>query len=132
MKIAIAQLNYHIGNFDGNLLKMLQAVDAAKAQGADIIIFGELATCGYPPRDFLEFRDFIRLANESIEKLKEASDMIGIAVGSPSINPLLQGKDLHNSAYFLYNGEILHVQNKTLLPTYDVFDEYRYFEPGTE
>ncbi len=130
MKIAIAQLNYHIGNFEGNLQKMLQATAEAKSKGADLVVFGELSTCGYPPRDFLEFRDFIRHANASIEALTEASDGIGIVVGSPTINPLVEGKDLHNSVYLLYNQEVLHVQHKTLLPTYDVFDEYRYFEPA--
>ncbi|MEO6131475.1 MAG: NAD+ synthase [Saprospiraceae bacterium] len=132
MKIAIAQLNYHIGNFEGNLRKMLQATVEAKSKGADLIVFGELATCGYPPRDFLEFRDFIRLANESIDQLREASDEIGIVVGSPTVNPRAEGKDLHNSVFLLYQKEILHVQHKTLLPTYDVFDEYRYFEPATK
>ncbi len=130
MKIAIAQLNYHIGNFEGNLRKMLKAVAEAKGKSADIVVFGELATCGYPPRDFLEFRDFIRLAEESVEELKAASDGIGIVVGSPTINPMKEGKDLHNSVYFLYNQEVVHLQHKTLLPTYDVFDEYRYFEPA--
>ncbi|MEP6795078.1 MAG: NAD+ synthase [Saprospiraceae bacterium] len=132
MKIAIAQLNYHIGNFDGNLRKMLKATAEAKSKGADLIVFGELATCGYPPRDFLEFRDFIRLADESIDQLREASEGIGIAVGSPTINPVVEGKDLHNSVFLLYQKEILHVQHKTLLPTYDVFDEYRYFEPASK
>lgn len=130
MKIAIAQLNYHIGNFEGNLQKMLQATAEARGKGADLIIFGELSTTGYPPRDFLEFRDFIRLADQSIDALREASQGIGIVVGSPTINPFPEGKDLHNSVFLLYNGEIAHVQHKTLLPTYDVFDEYRYFEPA--
>ncbi len=130
MKIAIAQLNYHIGNFEGNLQKMLQATAEARGKGADLIIFGELSTTGYPPRDFLEFRDFIRLAEQSIDALREASQGIGIVVGSPTINPFPEGKDLHNSVFLLYNGEIAHVQHKTLLPTYDVFDEYRYFEPA--
>ncbi len=132
MKIALAQLNYHIGNFEGNLEKMLAAVEQAKAQGADIICFGELATCGYPPRDFLEFDDFIRRSNASVEALCRAAQGIAIAVGSPSRNPAVEGKDLHNSAYFLADGKILGVQHKTLLPTYDIFDEYRYFEPATE
>jgi NAD+ synthase (glutamine-hydrolysing) len=109
---------------------MLKAVSEAKSKSADIIVFGELSTCGYPPRDFLEFRDFIRLAEESVDQLREASEGIGIIVGSPTINPLLEGKDLHNSVYFLYNGETILLQHKTLLPTYDVFDEYRYFEPA--
>ncbi|MDZ4749467.1 MAG: nitrilase-related carbon-nitrogen hydrolase, partial [Saprospiraceae bacterium] len=130
MKIAIAQLNYHIGNFEGNLQKMLKATAEARGKGADLIVFGELATTGYPPRDFLEFRDFIRLAEESVDALREASTGIGIIVGSPTINPLPEGKDLYNSAYLLYNQETLHLQHKALLPTYDVFDEYRYFEPA--
>ncbi len=130
MKIAIAQLNYHIGDFEGNVQKMLEVVEKAKLENADIVVFGELSTTGYPPRDFLEFRDFIRLAEESIEKLTQASDGIGIIVGSPTVNPVPEGKDLYNSAYFLYNQEVLHVQHKTLLPTYDIFDEYRYFEPA--
>lgn len=132
MKIAIAQLNYHIGNFEGNLNKMLTAVAEAKAQHADIVLFGELSVCGYPTRDFLEFDDFIRRCHASIEVLKAASDGIAIVVGSPTRNPVAAGKDLYNSAYFLYNGEILGVQHKTLLPTYDIFDEYRYFEPASE
>lgn len=131
MKIAVAQLNYHIGNFEGNLTKMLDHVSKAKESGADIIIFGELATCGYPPRDFLEFDDFISKSNESIEKLRLASEGMAIVVGSPSINPRPEGKDLYNSVYFLADQKILQVQHKALLPTYDIFDEYRYFEPAT-
>ncbi len=130
MKIAIAQLNFHIGNFEGNLQKMLKATAEAKGKSADLIVFGELATCGYPPRDFLEFKDFIRLSEESVDHLRAASENIGIIVGSPTINPVIEGKDLHNSVYFLYNQEVIHLQHKTLLPTYDVFDEYRYFEPA--
>lgn len=132
MKITLAQLNYTIGHFEGNLQKMLAAVEQAKAEQADIICFAELATCGYPPRDFLEFRDFINRADQSIEALTEAAKGIAIVVGSPTINPDIEGKDLFNSAYFLADGKILFVQHKTLLPTYDVFDEYRYFEPNKE
>ena len=132
MKIAIAQLNYHIGNFEGNLQKMLKATAEAKGKGADLVVFGELATTGYPARDFLEFRDFIRLAEETVDQLREASEGIGIIVGSPTINPFHEGKDLYNSAYFLYEGKVLHIQHKSLLPTYDVFDEYRYFEPAKQ
>jgi NAD+ synthase (glutamine-hydrolysing) len=132
MKIAIAQLNYHIGNFEGNTQKMLKAVETAKKQGADLICFSELTTCGYPPRDFLEFDDFIRLAEEAIAKLAEAAKGIAIVVGSPSRNPVVEGKDLFNSAYFLSEGKVQHKANKALLPTYDIFDEYRYFEPANE
>ncbi|MBK9337311.1 MAG: NAD+ synthase [Lewinellaceae bacterium] len=132
MKIALAQLDYHIGNFEANLHKMLLAVEQARALGADLVCFGELAVCGYPPRDFLEFDDFIRRCYASVEALREASTGIGIVVGAPARNPVVEGKDLHNSAYFLYDGAILGVQHKALLPTYDIFDEYRYFEPGRE
>ncbi len=130
MKIALAQLNYHIGNFEGNLEKMQGMVIKAKALKADIVVFGELATCGYPPRDFLEFDDFIGKAYASVGKLAEMAHGIAIVVGSPSRNPKIEGKDLFNSAFFLAEGEIKHVQHKTLLPTYDIFDEYRYFEPA--
>lgn len=130
MKIALAQLNYHIGNFEGNLEKMQGMVTKAKALKADIVVFGELATCGYPPRDFLEFDDFISKAYASVGKLAEMAKGIAIVVGSPSHNPKVEGKDLFNSAFFLADGEIKHVQHKTLLPTYDIFDEYRYFEPA--
>lgn len=131
MKICIAQLNYHIGNFESNLEKMSSAIDQAKTQGADLICFGELATCGYPPRDFLEFEDFIASSEACVEKLKALSGDIAIVVGAPSRNPVPEGKDLYNSAYFLFEGKIQQVQHKALLPTYDIFDEYRYFEPGT-
>lgn len=132
MKIAIAQLNFFVGDFEGNLAKMLSAVEEAKLQGADLVAFPELATCGYPPRDFLEFDDFIRQAERSVQRLAKAARGIAIAVGSPSRNPVIEGKDLFNSAYFLENGQIKYVQHKALLPTYDVFDEYRYFEPAKE
>ena len=132
MKIAVAQLNFHIGNFEGNTNKMIEAINSSKALGADMVCFSELATCGYPPRDFLEFDDFIHLAEESIEKLADHARDIAIVVGSPRINPVIEGKDHLNSVYFLYEGEVKFIQDKTLLPTYDIFDEYRYFEPASK
>lgn len=132
MKIAIAQLNYHIGNFEGNLQKMLEATATAKSQGADIVVFGELAVTGYPPRDFLEFDDFIRRSEEVVNTLAQAAVDIAIVVGAPCRNPVVEGKDLYNSAYFLADGKIQQIEHKTLLPTYDIFDEYRYFEPANE
>ena len=131
MKIAIAQLNFHIGNFEGNLEKMLAAVATAKEQGADLVCFSELATVGYPPRDFLEFDDFIKQAEAIVQQLALAAKDIGIVVGSPTKNPVIEGKDLYNSVYLLAEGKIQFVQHKTLLPTYDIFDEYRYFEPAS-
>ncbi|MGB1247254.1 MAG: NAD+ synthase [Chitinophagales bacterium] len=132
MKIAIAQLNYHIGNFDANFNKMKDAALSAKNAGADLVLFGELAVCGYPPRDFLEFDDFIVRCKTVIDSLANlTTDDFAIVVGAPSVNPVVEGKDLYNSAYFLVEGKIKNVTHKTLLPTYDVFDEYRYFEPNT-
>ncbi len=130
MRIAIAQLNYHIGNFEGNLGKMLRAVEEARGQGADLVCFSELAVTGYPPRDFLEFSDFIRLAEETVHKLAAAAQGIAIVVGAPSRNPVVEGKDLFNSAWFLADGKVVALRHKALLPTYDIFDEYRYFEPA--
>ena len=106
MRIALSQLNYHIGNFDGNVSKMIDAVTEAKRQGADIVCFAELAICGYPPRDFLEFSDFIGQCEEAVERLTKESHGIAIVVGCPTVNPVVEGKDLYNSAYFLYDGEV--------------------------
>ncbi len=130
MKIAIAQLNYHIGHFAHNLQKMLDATATAKAQGADLVIFGELAVTGYPPRDFLEFEDFIEQSEQAVARLAQAAVGIAIAVGAPARNPIKEGKDLFNAAFLLFDGKIQHVSHKALLPTYDIFDEYRYFEPA--
>jgi NAD+ synthase (glutamine-hydrolysing) len=132
MKITVAQINYHIGNFEGNLEKMKAAIEEAIAASSDLICFSELATTGYPPRDFLEFDDFIRTAEGVINQLAVLSKDIGIVVGSPSRNPELAGKSLFNSVYLLADGKVQFVQHKTLLPTYDIFDEYRYFEPAKE
>ena len=132
MKIALAQQNYHIGNFESNKAKILGAIKEAKLAGADLILFTELCVCGYPPRDFLEFEDFINKCYETIDILKNAADTIAVVVGSPQRNPRVFGKDLFNAAWFLYEKEIKAVVQKTCLPTYDVFDEYRYFEPGYE
>lgn len=132
MKIFLAQQNYHIGNFEANTEKIIHAIREAKTQGADLIVFSELAVCGYPPRDFLEFNDFIEQSLQAIDKIKEEADTIGVIVGAPSRNPRVEGKDLFNSAYFLHDKEVKHIANKTLLPTYDIFDENRYFEPAYE
>lgn len=132
MKIFVAQQNYHIGNFEANTDKIIAAIEQAKKDGGDLIVFSELSVCGYPPRDFLEFNDFIESCLASIERIRQVADTIGVLVGGPSRNPKIEGKDLFNSAYFLYENEVKAVVNKTLLPNYDIFDEYRYFEPAYE
>jgi len=130
MKIALAQQNYHIGNFEANTAKILTAIDQAKKEKADLVVFTELCVCGYPPRDFLEFTDFINKSYAAIDIIKAAADTIGVIIGAPAINPDKAGKDLFNAAWFLYEGKVAGTAYKSLLPTYDVFDEYRYFEPG--
>jgi NAD+ synthase (glutamine-hydrolysing) len=130
MKITIAQQNYHIGNFESNTEKIIEAIKQAKQQGSDLILFSELCVCGYPPRDFLEFSDFISKCYNAVDIIKEHADTIGVVIGSPARNPKFEGKDLFNAAFFLYEKEVKAEIHKTLLPTYDVFDEYRYFEPA--
>ena len=131
MKIALAQLNYHIGNFESNTQKIISHIELAKAKGADIVVFAELAISGYPPRDFLEFEDFISLCENAAQEIAKHTTDIACIVGLPIKNPVLEGKDLFNAAYFITNGEVKQIVKKALLPTYDVFDEYRYFEPNT-
>ncbi|MGN6340894.1 MAG: NAD+ synthase [Ginsengibacter sp.] len=130
MKIFIAQQNYHIGNFDKNVDKIINAIEVAKQANADLIVFSEMSICGYPSKDFLDFRDFIDKCFESIEKIKKAADTIGVIVGAPDRNPIKEGKDLFNAAFFIYQNEVKSIAHKTCLPTYDVFDENRYFEPA--
>ena len=132
MKIALAQLNYHVGNFESNTAKIIAHIQKAKLNGADLVVFSELCVCGYPSRDFLEFTEFIELCNESAQKIAAVCINIACIIGIPTINDKPQGKALNNSAYFIENGEVKAVVNKALLPNYDVFDEYRYFEPSTE
>lgn len=132
MKIFLAQQNYHIGNFESNVNKIIAAIEEAKQQQADLVVFSELCICGYPPRDFLYFNNFIDQCYEAIRKITVHADGIGVLVGGPHRNPSPEGKDLFNAAWFLADQEIKQVIHKTCLPTYDVFDENRYFEPATE
>ena len=130
MRIALAQLNYIIGDFENNISLIKSYIQKAKSMPTDVVIFSELAVCGYPPRDFLEFDDFISKSQEGILSIAEVCKDIAVIVGAPSVNPSEKGKPLYNSAYFLADGKIQAVFHKTLLPNYDVFDEYRYFEPN--
>ena len=132
MKIFLAQQNYHIGNFEKNREKIINGIEMGRKAGADLVLFSELCICGYPPRDFLEFNDFIRKCYESIDIIKEHTSGIGVLIGSPANNPRKEGKDLLNAAFLLHDKEIRAEIHKTLLPNYDIFDEYRYFEPASE
>ncbi len=132
MKIALAQINTHIGNISSNVYSIIQNIERAKRDGAQLIIFPELCICGYPPLDLLEYDAFIDSCEKAV--LQVAENCVGIAaiVGAPSRNISLEGKNLFNSAFFLEAGKIKQVVHKTLLPNYDVFDEYRYFESNNE
>ena len=132
MKIALAQLNYIIGDFESNVNKIIGNIRQAKKKQSDLVVFAEMAVCGYPPRDFLEFNDFIELCERGIKKIAAECQGIAAIVGAPSFNHGERGKRLFNSAYFLEDGEIKSVHHKSLLPTYDIFDEYRYFEPSSD
>ena len=132
MKIALAQQNYHIGNFEQNARKIIEGIKWAKGENADLVVFSELCVCGYPPRDFLEFNDFINKSYAAIDTIKEHADTIGVLIGGPARNSRREGKDLFNAVFLLYEKEIKAEIHKTLLPNYDVFDEYRYFEPAFE
>jgi len=132
MKIFLAQQNYHIGNFEANKRHIIETIEMAKVAGAELVVFTELCVCGYPPRDFLEFDDFLLQSEAALNQIKEHTADIAVIVGAPSRNPRPEGKDLFNSAWFLFEKEVKAIVHKSLLPTYDVFDEYRYFEPAFE
>ncbi|MCH8904248.1 MAG: NAD+ synthase [Bacteroidetes bacterium] len=137
MKIALAQQNYNIGDFEGNLVKIKEAIQTAKEDGVDLIVFPELAICGYPPTDRLYFKHFIDHCDNSITELTEISQDIGIIIGAPTERNKvkgqedIKGKPLYNSAYFISDGSVQNIIHKTLLPTYDIFDEARYFEANS-
>lgn len=132
MKVALAQLNYIIGDFEGNAAKIMEHIGKAKNAGADLVVFSELSVTGYYPHDLLEKKEFIRRAEETVLKIAGSCNGIAAVVGAPRINENDQGKTLYNSAFFLAEGKIQSIHNKTLLPTYDIFDEYRHFEPNSD
>lgn len=128
MKIAIAQLNYQVGNLEFNAKKIIDAIIAAENQNAELIIFSELSICGYIPYDLLHYDFFIEDCYDKLIEISKYTKNIAAVVGLPTKNLKSIGKKLYNSAAFLYKQEIQHITNKTLLPSFDVFDEERYFE----
>ncbi len=133
MRIALAQINPTVGDFSGNLRKIAEFVERAAAEGAALVIFPELATCGYPPADLLEKDSFVRRAEETLAAVAELTRGEGrpaVLCGSPMRCESASGKRVRNVAALLEDGEIKFVQQKMLLPFYDVFDEQRYFEPA--
>ena len=132
MKIGIAQLNAIIGDFKHNADRIIYFSEKAKGLGCDLVVFSELVVPGYPPWDLLERRDFVDENRSCLERLIEDIQGIGVLVGYVEKNKTTKGKPLYNSAVLFENGRIRHQAQKRLLPTYDVFDERRYFEPGNE
>ena len=130
MKIALAQINYHIGNFGYNQDAIINTIVRARQDKADLVVFSEMSVCGYPPQDLLDYREFILQCENAVRDIAQHCKGIAAIVGGPRINPAQKGKRLLNSAFFLHEGEVQFIQDKTLLPTYDIFDEYRYFEPN--
>ncbi len=130
MKVALAQLSYIPGDISGNRNKIISAIEAARSGGADLAVFSEMAVTGYPPLDLLLRSDIISASMAAVNEIASHCKGIAAVVGGPSPNTGTFGKSLHNSAFFLNEGRISAVLNKTLLPTYDIFDEDRYFKPG--
>ena len=130
MKISVAQLNYTIGDFEKNRDLICKAIKKARDDGSELIVFSELCVPGYPPLDFLDHKDFIEKCNKSVAEISTACTGIAAIVGSPTLNSNPGGKKLYNSALVLSEGKVIFTAHKALLPTYDIFDEYRYFEPA--
>jgi len=132
MKIALAQLNYHIGNFEKNTEKIIRHIQIAKEKGAELVVFSELSVTGYYPQDLLERKEFIEKAEKAANEIARHCTGIAAIIGCPVINQGSRGKMLYNAALFLNNGKTESIHHKSLLPTYDVFDEYRHFEPNRD
>jgi NAD+ synthase (glutamine-hydrolysing) len=133
VRIALAQINPTVGDFSGNLKKIAEFVDRAAAEGAALVMFPELATCGYPPADLLEKESFVKRAEETLAAVAELTRGAGrpaVLCGSPMRCESVAGKHVRNVAALMEDGAIKFVQQKMLLPFYDVFDEQRYFEPA--
>ncbi len=132
LRIALGQINTTIGDFDGNLALIRQIIAHAQADGADLVVFPELALSGYPPLDLLERPTFVRDQAHALQALAAESRQLPIIVGAFVPAPPGGRRAISSAAVVLEGGTIAHVQAKTLLPTYDVFDEARHFEPATE
>ncbi|MCX6987686.1 MAG: NAD+ synthase [Chlamydiae bacterium] len=132
MKVLMSQLNPTIGDIAGNTKKIIECLSSARDQGIDVVLFPELAICGYPPEDLLLRKGFVAAIKGALDQIIQASSGLFVVVGVIRKNPQPGEKPLLNSAAVIENGRLIGFQDKWLLPTYDVFDERRYFEPGTE
>ena len=132
MQVYVAQLNPKIGNLSHNTDKILNAIDKARLEKADIVVFAEAAICGYPPEDLLLYENFVDEIQRQLQRVIEASKDLFIVIGTIRKNNEKTGNPLSNSAAVIYDKKLLGYKDKTLLPTYDVFIEKRYFKPGRE
>ncbi|NDE82618.1 MAG: NAD+ synthase, partial [Chlamydiia bacterium] len=132
MKVLMSQLNPTLGDISGNTKKIIECLSSARDQGIEVVVFPELAICGYPPEDLLLRKGFVAAIKGALDQIIQASSGLFVVVGVIRKNPQPGEKPLLNSAAVIENGRLVGFQDKWLLPTYDVFDERRYFEPGTE
>src|SRR2546422_1624981 len=132
MKVALAQINTTVGDLAGNEAKILAAYRRGAEAGVELVVCPELATTGYPPRDLLLKSGFVKGNLALLDRLAAATGKTGLLAGYVGENAKRPGREATNSVALLQNGRILATRTKTLLPTYDVFDEARYFEPATE
>ncbi len=130
MRIALAQINTIVGDIHGNRDQVLRIMNQTKDLGADIVVFPELSLTGYPPRDLLGLHGFVDSNLRALEEIAARSDRVGAIVGFVDRNSMKEGRDYHNAAAFLSKGKVQAIIHKTLLPSYDVFDEDRHFEPA--
>ncbi|MDR1279965.1 MAG: NAD+ synthase, partial [Opitutaceae bacterium] len=131
MRIGIAQLNTTVGDLAGNRRKILDAYATLVDQGAELVVYPELVVCGYPPRDLLFKTCFVPDTEKSLDAIAAAIREVPALIGTVTRNPAPHGRPFRNAAAFCQRGKILHTAHKCLLPTYDVFDEDRYFEPAS-
>ena len=131
IKICLAQLNFKIGDFEGNTAKIADTIFTAKQKGADLVVFSEMSVCGYMPDDLLDYPWFVEKCEHSLDAVAQSCQGIAAIVGGVMRNPH-KGRNLQNVMCFMQNGRIQKTIAKTLLPTYDVFTEARYFEPAQE
>jgi NAD+ synthase (glutamine-hydrolysing) len=131
IKICLAQLNFKIGDFEGNTAKIADTIFTAKQKGADLVVFSEMSVCGYMPDDLLDYPWFVEKCEHSLDAVAQSCQGIAAIVGGVMRNPQ-KGRNLQNVMCFMQNGRIQKTIAKTLLPTYDVFTEARYFEPAQE
>lgn len=132
MRVALAQLDTVVGDLKGNVARVLEAYGKARAAGAELVLTPELSLCGYPPRDLLEQPDFLRANRQALAAVAKTVKDAGLVVGCLEANPARSGRPLLNTAVLLHRGKAVASRAKTLLPTYDVFDEHRHFEPAAE